>query len=118
MSHGEEKAVQDAKDAGANGFIVVDLPPEEAIKFREICTSTGYVSTYPLFGTFADVLCSISYVPLVAPSTSIGRVKFLAGIADSFIYVVSKVRLSAPLLNTLLIHSFRWELPAQPVTQQ
>lgn len=43
MSHGEEKAVQDAKDAGANGFIMVDLPPEEAIKFREICTSTGYV---------------------------------------------------------------------------
>lgn len=43
MSYGEEKAVQDAKDAGANGFIVVDLPPEEAIKFREICTSTGYV---------------------------------------------------------------------------
>lgn len=46
MSHGEEKAVQDAKDAGANGFIVVDLPPEEAIKFREICTSTGYVSEF------------------------------------------------------------------------
>jgi tryptophan synthase len=43
MSHGEEKAVQDAKDAGANGFILVDLPPEEAIKFREICTSTGFV---------------------------------------------------------------------------
>ncbi|KAJ9125666.1 bifunctional tryptophan synthase trp1 [Naganishia vaughanmartiniae] len=74
MSYGEEKAVQDARDAGANGFIMVDLPPEEAIKFREICTSTG-----------------ISYVPLIAPSTSIGRVKFLAGIADSFIYVVSKM---------------------------
>jgi hypothetical protein len=74
---------------------------------------------HPLFvELFADVLCSISYVPLVAPSTSIGRVKFLAGIADSFIYVVSKVRLSAPLLNTLLIHPFRWEPPVQPVTQQ
>jgi hypothetical protein len=42
MSYGEEKAVQDAHDAGANGFIMVDLPPEEAIRFREICTSTGY----------------------------------------------------------------------------
>jgi hypothetical protein len=34
---------------------------------------------------------SMSYIPLIAPSTSIARVKFLASIADSFIYVVSKV---------------------------
>lgn len=74
MSYGEEEAVRACKEAGANGFIVVDLPPEEAISFRNICTSTG-----------------ISYVPLIAPSTSIGRVKFLASIADSFIYVVSKM---------------------------
>lgn len=33
----------------------------------------------------------MSYVPLVAPSTSIDRVKFLTSIADSFVYVVSKV---------------------------
>ncbi len=33
----------------------------------------------------------MSYVPLIAPSTSINRVKFLASIADSFIYVVSKM---------------------------
>ncbi len=40
----------------------------------------------------SDVKCyRLTYVPLVAPSTSIDRVKFLAGIADSFIYVVSKV---------------------------
>lgn len=35
--------------------------------------------------------CSISYVPLIAPSTSLARIKFLASIADTFIYVVSKV---------------------------
>ncbi|KAF8319353.1 bifunctional tryptophan synthase TRP1 [Clavulina sp. PMI_390] len=74
LAYGEEKAVQDARSAGANGFIMVDLPPEEAIKFREICASN-----------------SISYVPLIAPSTSLGRVKFLASIADSFIYIVSKM---------------------------
>jgi len=33
----------------------------------------------------------MSYIPLIAPSTSIDRVKFLTSIADSFIYVVSKV---------------------------
>lgn len=36
----------------------------------------------------------MSYIPLIAPSTSVDRVKFLTSIADSFIYVVSKVSLS------------------------
>lgn len=41
----------------------------------------------------------MSYVPLIAPSTTDSRIKFLGGIADSFIYVVSRVsafRLSCP----------------------
>ncbi|KAG0653190.1 tryptophan synthetase, partial [Rhodotorula mucilaginosa] len=74
LAHGEERAVQDAKAAGANGFIIVDLPPEEAVGFRKICTREG-----------------LSYVPLIAPSTTDNRIKFLASIADSFIYVVSKM---------------------------
>lgn len=36
----------------------------------------------------------MSYVPLIAPSTTMNRIKFLASIADTFIYVVSKVRIS------------------------
>lgn len=43
LAYGEEKAIQDAKDVGANGFIMVDLPPEEAIVFRKKCTSVGSV---------------------------------------------------------------------------
>lgn len=43
MAHGEQASVNDAKQAGANGFIVVDLPPEEAVKFRTLCTSAGSV---------------------------------------------------------------------------
>ncbi|KAI5121019.1 hypothetical protein M0805_005965 [Coniferiporia weirii] len=74
LAYGEEKAIQDAKTAGANGYIMVDLPPEEAVGFREKCARTG-----------------LSYVPLIAPSTSLHRIKFLASIADSFIYVVSKM---------------------------
>ncbi|BGP17870.1 hypothetical protein JCM10213_008333 [Rhodosporidiobolus nylandii] len=74
LAHGEERAVQDAKTAGANGFIVVDLPPEEAVDFRNVCTREG-----------------MSYIPLIAPSTTNDRIKFLASIADSFIYVVSKM---------------------------
>ena len=39
LAYGEELAVQHAREAGANGFIVVDLPPEEAVRFREVCAS-------------------------------------------------------------------------------
>lgn len=74
LAYGEEKAVSSAKQAGANGFIVVDLPPEEAIDFRHQCTSQG-----------------MSYIPLIAPSTSEKRIRHLAQLADSFIYVVSKM---------------------------
>ena len=33
----------------------------------------------------------LSYVPLIAPSTSEARIQFLASIADSFLYIVSKM---------------------------
>ena len=42
LAYGEDKAIQDAAEAGANGFIIVDLPPEEAITFREKCTKSRY----------------------------------------------------------------------------
>lgn len=74
LAHGEAKTVIDAKEAGGNGFIVVDLPPEEAVDFRDECTSKG-----------------MSYIPLIAPSTTEKRIKHLASLADSFIYVVSKM---------------------------
>ncbi|CAH7675910.1 tryptophan synthase beta chain [Phakopsora pachyrhizi] len=73
-SYGEQAAVSHAKEAGANGFIVVDLPPEEAIQLRRHCTDAG-----------------LSYVPLIAPTTSDARISYLSTIADSFIYVVSKL---------------------------
>ncbi|CDR37914.1 CYFA0S01e19130g1_1 [Cyberlindnera fabianii] len=74
LQYGEEKLIEEAKAAGANGFIIVDLPPEEALKFRGLCTKAG-----------------LSYIPLVAPSTTDERLEILSEIADSFIYVVSKM---------------------------
>lgn len=74
LHYGEEQLIKDAKQAGANGFIVVDLPPEEAVKFRGICSAEG-----------------LSYIPLVAPSTTDDRLELLSKIADSFIYVVSRM---------------------------
>lgn len=43
LSYGEEKMMKDAKEAGADGFIIVDLPPEEAVKFRNFCKGSGWV---------------------------------------------------------------------------
>ncbi len=40
-AYGEEKLLRDSKEAGVNGFIVVDLPPEEAVSFRKLCTKGG-----------------------------------------------------------------------------
>ena len=41
LSYGEERMLKDAREAGVNGFIVVDLPPEEAVRFRNFCTKGG-----------------------------------------------------------------------------
>jgi hypothetical protein len=41
LSYGEERLLKDCKEAGVNGFIVVDLPPEEAVSFRNFCTKGG-----------------------------------------------------------------------------
>lgn len=73
LSYGEERLLHDCKEAGVNGFIIVDLPPEEAVSFRKLCSSGG-----------------LSYVPLIAPATSDTRMRILCQLADSFIYVVSR----------------------------
>ncbi|KAH0066536.1 tryptophan synthase-like protein, partial [Aureobasidium melanogenum] len=74
LSYGEDKILKDCKAAGVNGFIMVDLPPEEAVRFRNHCSKIG-----------------LSYIPLIAPATSENRMKLLCKIADSFIYVVSRM---------------------------
>jgi tryptophan synthase len=43
LSYGEERMLKDAREAGVNGFIIVDLPPEEAVRFRNYCTKAGSV---------------------------------------------------------------------------
>lgn len=74
LKYGEQKMIEDLARAGALGYIVVDLPPEEAVKFRGLCTHYN-----------------LSYVPLVAPATTDERLKVLGGISDLFIYVVSRM---------------------------
>lgn len=40
-AYGEDVLIRDCKEAGVNGFIVVDLPPEEAATFRTLCSAGG-----------------------------------------------------------------------------
>ncbi|ORX61971.1 tryptophan synthase [Hesseltinella vesiculosa] len=74
LAYGEEKMVQDCKAVGINGFIMVDLPPEESHSFRSKCLKYG-----------------LSFVPLVAPTTTEARMSLLSQVTDSFIYVVSRL---------------------------
>lgn len=67
-----------------------------------------------------DLIHSLSYVPLIAPATSEARMKFLCKIADSFIYVVSRMGITGAtgtlstglpeLLNR--VHSYSNNVPA------
>jgi tryptophan synthase len=72
LAHGEERAVADAKAAGADGFIVVDLPAEEAGAFLTACRAND-----------------MSFVPLIAPTSTDARIEALAKVADSWMYCVS-----------------------------
>lgn len=80
LAYGEEALLRDCKEAGVNGFIVCDLPPEEAVSFRKFCTAGR-----------------LSYVPLIAPSTTDARMRLLCSLADSWIYVVSRMGVTGAL---------------------
>ncbi|KAL3898034.1 MAG: hypothetical protein SGCHY_003012 [Lobulomycetales sp.] len=72
LSYGEVDLISQCQEVGICGFIIVDLPPDEAVSFRSTCAKKG-----------------LSYIPLIAPSTSEERIQNLVAVADSFIYVVS-----------------------------
>lgn len=72
LQHGLDKTCEDAKVKGVDGFIIVDLPCEQADEFYPKC-----------------VQHDLSLVPIVAPTSTPERMKKAAEIADSFIYVVS-----------------------------
>lgn len=69
---GEERLMQASVEAKVAGFITVDLPPSEATEFHALCSKYG-----------------LSYIPLIAPTTGDARLKRIAALASSFIYVVS-----------------------------
>ena len=70
LAYGLEKFVRDAQEAGADGFIVPDLPPEEAEEF-------------------AAVLGDMPQITMLAPTTPGERMETIARNAQGFIYLVS-----------------------------
>lgn len=72
LAYGEERAISDAAEAGADGFIIVDLPPEESDRVREACREHG-----------------LDLIYLLAPTSDEARVAEVVSRAAGFIYCVS-----------------------------
>lgn len=70
LAYGLEKFVSDAKEAGADGFIIPDLPAEESKEFE-------------------DVAGDLPLIRMLAPISSPERMEMIARDAKGFIYLVS-----------------------------
>lgn len=77
LAYGLEKFVRDAKEAGADGFIVPDLPMEESEGFHvALSGAVGEDEAMPL-------------IRMLAPTSSVERMEMIARDAMGFIYLVS-----------------------------
>lgn len=72
LKYGCERFCADAADAGADGVIIVNMPPEEADEFRR-----------PLAAR------ELALVLLLAPTTTVERAAVIAARASGFLYYVS-----------------------------
>ncbi len=69
---GVDRFVKEAKDAGANGLIIVDLPVEEASEYLNICE-----------------MYKIGTIFLAAPNTSDERLRLIDEASSAFVYLIS-----------------------------
>lgn len=72
LAYGLECFVNDAAAAGVDGFIVPDLPPEEADELDRLCADRG-----------------LGLIYFLAPTSTNERLKLVAAKARGFIYLVS-----------------------------
>jgi tryptophan synthase alpha subunit len=71
-AYGEKDFVRDAREAGLEGLIVPDLPPEEEFSFHRECRKR-----------------KLHFVNLVAPTTADKRARMLVKKSQGFVYYVS-----------------------------
>jgi tryptophan synthase alpha chain len=93
LAYGLERFVHDAVEAGADGFIIPDLPMEESEEFESILISASSASETPQKTTGqASTRSPLSAMPLIqmlAPTTPNERMEMIARNAKGFIYLVS-----------------------------
>jgi tryptophan synthase alpha chain len=73
FTYGFEKFHQDAAAAGADGILLLDLPPDEAALNADLAIGAG-----------------LKHIRLIAPTTPAERVKTLAKSSEGFIYLLSR----------------------------
>jgi len=71
-SYGVDSFIGDAKDAGVDGFIIVDLPPEEEKEFAVPAQAAG-----------------LDFIYLSTPTADDARLQLITSRASGFIYYVS-----------------------------
>jgi tryptophan synthase alpha chain len=71
-SFGGKDFARDARDAGMDGLIIPDLPPEEEVLFQKECRKQKF-----------------HFIQLVAPTTSDKRARMLVKKSQGFVYSVS-----------------------------
>jgi tryptophan synthase alpha chain len=74
FAYGEEKYVELAKAAGVDGMLVLDLPPEEAGSWMQVCAAADMKTVF-----------------IIAPTTPPERVEKIANAATGFLYYVSQL---------------------------
>lgn len=72
LAYGMEKFIADAKEAGVDGFIVPDLPPEESAELDALAVEND-----------------LAYIYFLAPTSNEERIKTVTERAKGFIYMVS-----------------------------
>jgi tryptophan synthase alpha chain len=72
LAYNLERLVEDARLAGAQGFIVPDLPPEEAVDLESAALAQG-----------------LAFIHFLAPTSSPARIEAVTSRAQGFIYLVS-----------------------------
>lgn len=73
LARGFERSMRDAAAAGIDGFLVLDMPREEAGPYRKFISAAG-----------------LNHIALITPTTPEQRMRQIASDADGFIYCVSR----------------------------
>ena len=92
LAYGLEKFINDAHEAGADGFIIPDLPMEEAEEFQSMLNA-GRVDGDDLSPSYRKVPegRDLPLIQMLAPTSPTERMESIARNAKGFVYLVSVI---------------------------